>query len=97
METFDVVIRSLGESSIVYIPGVHLVRIFADETDRTAHMEICLHDSSWAGREAAIDSLVDLRGMFIDDLSLSYTFSTETDSELSDAARSRSAVFAAHA
>lgn len=93
-ETFKVIVDSLGHSALTYIPDVHLVRIYSDELNRTAHLEICLHAETRESLEEAIAGVIELRLLFIDDLSLSYSFGTETDAELSDRARERSLVFA---
>lgn len=96
MESFKVVIDALGNYALSFIPDVHLVRIYSDEQDRTAHLEICLHDESWDRRTAAIDAMIEIRTMYLDELSISYEFDSETEDELSESARGSSQVFATH-
>jgi len=95
-EPFEVIIDALGSYAVSFIPDVHLVRIYSDDQDRTAHLEICLHDGSWERQSAAIDSMVEIRAMYLNELSISYEFDTETDDELSESARAGSQVFATH-
>ena len=93
-ETFKVIVDSLGHSALTYIPDVHLVRVYSDEVNRTAHLEICLHAETPDAIESAIDGVRELRGLFMDDLSLSYSFGVESQTELSERAREQSLDYA---
>lgn len=97
MEPFRVVVDALGNYALSFIPDVHLVRVYSDEVDRTAHLEICLHDESWERQSAAIDAMIEIRAMYMDELSISYEFDTETDGELAASGRSSARVFEIHA
>lgn len=77
MEAFEALVHSLGECSVTYVGKEHLrqLTIWADELHATAHIEICLEDDSWAAREHAIDKMIEIRQMFLDDISIEYAFS----------------------
>jgi hypothetical protein len=73
-DDFDVIIDSLGNMALSWVPQVHSVRIYPDAEQGTATVEICLRTDDWRVQEAAVDKMVELRGMFIDDLSMDYRF-----------------------
>ena len=72
------VIESLGNASLSFLAsaGVHSIRNSNVPADATAHMEICLIEDTWEKRARAIHSMVELREMFMDDVSLEYHFVT---------------------
>ena len=94
MESVKVIIDSLGNYSVSMLDGVREIRIFVDEDDRTAHMEICLDHDTWARRERVIDQMVEVREMFIDDVAISYAFGASEARELAEAEGARSLVYA---
>jgi hypothetical protein len=73
-DDFQVIIDSLGNTALSWIPEVRQIRILPDEEFGTAHMEIELRTDDWKVREAASDKIVELRSMFLDELSLDYCF-----------------------
>ena len=93
MDEFKAAVDSLGNWSVSNIPGVREIRIFSDRVDNTAHMEICLQSDSWSAREHAIDAMVDIREMFFDDFSISYTFGKAGEG-LTPSERAESLVYA---
>lgn len=74
MDEFKATVDSLGNWSLSALDGVREIRIFADRVDNTARMEICLEQDSWSARERVIDGMIEIREMFFDDFSISYTF-----------------------
>lgn len=93
-EDFQVIIDSLGNASLSFLSssGVRLVRIYSDPDDQTAEVEICLAEDTWEKRNRAIHGMVELREMFMEDLSLEYRFircEDADESEAVDAAPSR--------
>jgi hypothetical protein len=92
---FEALMSSLGEHVVGYIGQEHLARLFiyGDEVDLSASIEIFLEDESWASRTRAIDKMVEIREMFIDEISIDYRFVHE-DSETIEAAHARRADFA---
>ena len=94
LDEFRAAIDSLGNWSVSNIPGVREIRLFWDEPDGVAHMEICLANDSGAAREQAIDALIEIREMFIDDFSISYAFGATDETALTSQERSSSLVFA---
>lgn len=94
MEDFQALVTSLGESTVTYLGKDNLLRldVFADEIDMTAHIEIFLRDDSWAEQSRAIDKMIELREMFIEDISIGYRFSA-CDTSTSEAAHARRSSF----
>lgn len=73
-DEFDVIIDSLGNMTLSWVPQAESVCIYPDAEQGTAVVEICLSTDDWQVHEAAVDKMVELRGMFIDDLSMDYRF-----------------------
>lgn len=96
MSDFKVLIQSLAEHVGDYIGLDHVqaASIFADEIDGTAHIEIQLRDNSWPEQSRAIDKMLELRTMFLDELAIDYIFVDEK-SELSPRAPEPAATFVA--
>ncbi|GGC03163.1 hypothetical protein [Cellulomonas carbonis] len=96
MDDFKVIIDSLGNYTLgaLMSADVELVRVWSDEVDRSAHMEICLRDDDWDSRAKAIKAMAEVREIFIDDLALDYVFGASCAGS-GQTADSRSAVFAA--
>ncbi|MGE9361830.1 hypothetical protein [Isoptericola nanjingensis] len=82
MDDFQVARDSLGNWSVANLPGVVEVRIYADEKDRSAHMEICLEQDTWQARDAVIDEMVEIEAMFFDDFAITYSFGESRSPEL---------------
>lgn len=76
------------------LPGVRQVRVFSHREDRTAHMEICLRVDTWPAREAVIDAMGEIREMFFDDLSISYSFGDAGAGGMSPSEQAESLVYA---
>lgn len=94
MNEFAALISSLGESAVAYIGKDHLHRldVYSDPTDGTAFLEIFLQDDSWAEQSRAIDKMIEIRGMFMDELSIEYRF-VEEDSSTAESAAARETAF----
>lgn len=90
MDDFQALISSLGESTVAYIGKDVLdsLSVFGDPVDMTASIEICLRENSWERQSAAIDTMLEIRAMFLDEVSLSYRFVTP-DSSSVEALRAR--------
>ena len=73
-DDFGVIIDSLGNMALSWVPGVESVHIYPDAEQGTATLEVCLRTDEWQVREAAVDKMVELRSMFIDELSIDYRF-----------------------
>lgn len=80
MDEFEALVHSLGENTVDYLGKDRLrhLAITADPVTGTAHVEICLQDDSWASRERAIETMVDIRRLFLDDIAIEYAFSDES-------------------
>jgi hypothetical protein len=96
MNDFEALIQSLGEHIIEYLKAARVsrVRIFPDANSESAHIEICLSDHSWSAQSSAIDKMIEIRAIFLDDIAFDYAFVDE-DQCGSDSAASRSADFVA--
>lgn len=94
MDDFKAAVDSLGNWSLSNLPGVRVIRIFADRADHTARMEICLDHDTWTAREKVIESMVEIRDMFFDDFSISYSFGHAGEAGLTPRERAESLVYA---
>lgn len=73
---FQALVSSLGEHSVAYIGKDNLrsLEVVADSHDHTAEVAIQLAVDSWENREAAIDAMIDVRGMFLGEMAIGYHF-----------------------
>lgn len=92
MEEFDALVHSLGEHCVAYIGKENLRRldVFGDVADSTAFIEIYLEENVWERQAEAIDKMIEIRGMFIDELSIDYRFVDEDSSTVESAEARRS-------
>ena len=76
---YEVTIHSLGEHVVSYLGRDHLksVTIWGDELTATADISIVLSDDSWAEHERAIDKMIEIREMFLNDVAIDYRFDSE--------------------
>lgn len=95
MNEFQAIVHSLGENIVDCIGKDHLqqVTVFGDDRSGTAEVEIGLADFTWPEQERAIDRMVEIRAMFLDELSISYHF-VEPDLESADTPTTAQLVFA---
>jgi hypothetical protein len=75
-DRWDVLIDSLGNQCIAYLgrADVEKVDIRSQAAEGSAHIEITLRKDSWDNRSLAVETMVDIREMFMDDLSFDYRF-----------------------
>lgn len=94
MDEFGALITSLGEHLVVTVGKENLQRvdIFGDESDGSAHIEIVLVDDAWDRMSGAIDKMIEIREMFLDELSIDYRFADQ-DSETAASANARRSNF----
>ena len=73
---FEATIHSLGEHVVDTLGRDNLdqVLVSADELTETAEITISLRRPTWAEQSRAIDRMVELRLLFMDDLSFDYRF-----------------------
>lgn len=90
MNDFQALISSLGESIVTYIGKEHLdtLTVFGDSLDMTALVEIGLNENTWESQEQAIDQMIEVRELFLDEISIAYRFVTP-DSSSEEAVRAR--------
>lgn len=95
MDDFDALVVSIGEHAVSYIGKAHLsgLFVFGDEVDMTAFVEIYLSSSSWAEQDRAIEKMIELRAMFMDDAAIDYRF-VEPDESSTESARARRMTYA---
>ena len=76
---FEAVIHSMGEHVVSYLgrDNVRAVTIWGDELSGSADISIVLAEDSWAAEERAIDRMVEVREMFLDDIAIDYRFDAE--------------------
>ena len=76
---FEATIHSLGEHVLTYLGRDHVqaVTIWGDGLSGTADISIVMVDASWATEERAIEKMVEVREMFIDDVAIDYRFDLE--------------------
>lgn len=94
VDDFKALISSLGESTVGYIGADNLqsLHVRGHEADGTAFVEICLAENSWDEQSRVIDTMLEIREMFFDELSIEYRFIDEDSStrEAADAHERRS-------
>lgn len=95
MDAFPALVQSLGEHAVAYIGKERLLalNVFGDPTDMSAEVEIYLRDNSWDEQTRAIDLMIELREMYLDELAISYRFA-ERDSETAEATAAAGPAFA---
>lgn len=76
MDEFQAIIHSLGEHIVDGIGHDNLrhVLVSGDELTSTAEITIVLSRRTWEMQERAIEKMVDLREIFLDELSFDYRF-----------------------
>lgn len=88
MDAFPATVRSLGETVVAWIGKDHLSRleVYPDEADGAASVVVYLSDNdSWEEHSRAIDKMIEIRGMFMDDLAIDYRFAELDDETLAAA------------
>lgn len=95
MDEFGALVHSLGEHIVDYIGKDHLSRlyIYGDESDASAFVEIFLENDTWEEQTRAVDKMIELRQMFLDDVSIDYRF-LDADTDAEEAANARRVDFA---
>lgn len=90
MDDFEALIHSLGEHSVDYIGKDRLRQlvVFGDALSETARIEICLTENTWSEQTRVIERMLELRAMFLDELSLDYLFVDEDNCTRTAAERS---------
>lgn len=76
MSEFDATIHSLGEQLVSYMGRDHLEQLTVAGRSQTgeADVEICLLEDTWDEQSRAIDQVLIVREMFLNELSISYRF-----------------------
>lgn len=76
MSDFDATIHSLGEHLVDYIGRDHLqqLTVTGREPFGEADVEICLQEDTWEEQSWAIDRVLAVREMFLNELSITYRF-----------------------
>lgn len=79
MNEFEAIINSLGAQVLTYVGKERLtsVTIWGDERAGTADIALVLQDASWASQEYAVEKMIEVRSLFIDDVSIDYRFLTD--------------------
>ncbi len=100
MNPFQALLHSLLEHSVEYIRqdvDLHALRVSGDERTESAHVEIVLNKDTWDEQQRAIDHMIEVRSMFIEEISLDYVFVRLDDWQSADAKNfgSQQFVFAA--
>lgn len=74
--------NSLGEHAVSYIGGnaLRALTVTGDPQSMSARVEICLIENTWAEQTRVIDKMIDLRTMFLNELSIDYVFVDEDQS-----------------
>lgn len=90
MDEFEALVHSVGENSVDYIgkDALKLLTVTGDPQSMAARVEICLEDNSWAEQTRVIDRMIEIRTMFLDELSIDYVFVDEDNCTRSAARRS---------
>ena len=94
MDAFRALVESVLEHCKDYIQRdvkLQALRVTGDSLSETGHVEIVLAEDTWENRARAIDHMVEVRSMFIDEISLSYHFVRPEDWRGGAAAQASSA------
>lgn len=91
MNEFEALIHSLGENVFDYLRsariGMTRLTVESDELTETAHVVIQLEQRTWDVESRAIETLLELREMFLDDISFDYEFIESDEDRTDDATR----------
>lgn len=93
MNEFQATARSLLEHCVDYIRrdvDLERLRVTSDALSESAHVQIALAKDTWDEQARAIDHMIEIRLMFMDDVALSYEFVRAEDWVSGDAASVRS-------
>jgi len=93
MDPFRALLESILEHCKDYIRrdvDLRALRVTGDSVTETGHIEIVLTKDTWEDQARAIDHMIEIRQMFIDDISLSYEFVRPEDWQPSETLPSRS-------
>ncbi|MGB3258431.1 MAG: hypothetical protein WBA72_10645 [Ornithinimicrobium sp.] len=73
---FEATINSLGEHLSDYIGREDLrqLTVLGREDTGEAEVTVCLRDDTWAAQERAIDKIIAVRELFMDEVALDYHF-----------------------
>ena len=94
MNEFEALGSSLLQQVVAYIGEDHLqsVRVLLDDHDSSADVAIGLRNDVWEEQSRAIDKMIEIREMFMDEVAMEYHF---VRAETSDVMSSESAFTAA--
>lgn len=82
MDDFDALVHSLGEHSVSYLRRdlkLAQLSVFGDQLTGSAFVEIVLSHPTWEERGTAIDRMIEIREMFLDEISISYAIHDDED------------------
>lgn len=78
MHPFQALMESVLEHCRDYLQRAEVdpqaLRVTGDYYAETVHVEIALGEQSWDAEARAIDQMIEVRGIFLDDVSLTYEF-----------------------
>lgn len=76
MSEFEATVHSLGEHLADYIGRDHLrqLTVLGREDTGEAEVAVCLRDDTWGAQERAIDQILAVREMFMDEVAMEYHF-----------------------
>ncbi len=78
-DDFGILIESLGETVVRYLKplGLRGLTIEGDQAVGAAHLTVCLNHDTWQHRGAALEKLLPVRLMFIDELAVEFSFTDD--------------------
>lgn len=76
MNSFQATIQSLLEQVKMYVGTDHLSKVVVESREGSglATVSIVLDEDTWAERERAIDKMLDVQEIFLNDIGVEYAF-----------------------
>lgn len=78
---FECMIESLGETTWGSLKplGLDALTVRGDATTASARLIVELHEDSWDNRRTVLNKLVEVRGLFMDELALEFRFNHDDE------------------
>ncbi len=81
MTEFEILMESLGTATVGHLHrhGLRSLVVYGHPTSGEAHIDVDLEDDSWSTRREALKSLLEVRLLFLDELSIDFSFGRDED------------------
>ncbi|WP_432571193.1 hypothetical protein [Kineococcus sp. SYSU DK005] len=82
MDEFESLIHSIGENTVRVVKrqsGVTRVLVEGDEVTHDVRIELCLVEDDWDLQVRLIESMAEIRELYIDEVALDYDFTVQDE------------------